>query len=79
MCALDDRILEYLHEEGWQSPQMMAQRDEFEDASQARINERCERLAHAGLIAPLWSDCFELTGEGERYLDGEFDADWLLF
>lgn len=33
-------------------------------------------LSDAGLVAPIFEDAnmYELTGEGQRYLEGELDA-----
>jgi hypothetical protein len=78
MCALDDRILEHIEEESWSSPTVMESRPEFR-ASRARFRERCNWLAYAGLIAPLYDGCsmYELTGEGQQYLCGDLDAEYL--
>ena len=73
MIQLDDRILEFICEEGWSSPEIMAARPEFQ-ASAAIINERCLWLASAGLIAPISGDLYELTTWGRVYLKGEIDA-----
>ena len=70
---LDDRILEYLHREGWGSPDLMAAAPEF-DASEGRIGERCQMLVFAGMVAPLHADMYELTNWGQLYLDGDLDA-----
>lgn len=34
-------------------------------------------LAHAELIAPIHEDAYEITGQGQRYLDGEYDVAWI--
>ncbi|APW99377.1 hypothetical protein CHINAEXTREME_17070 [Halobiforma lacisalsi AJ5] len=74
MEQLDDRILEHLDEEPWSSVSVMASRSCFR-ASKARIRERCQMLARAGLIAPVHHDMYEITTWGIRYLEGEIDAD----
>jgi len=75
MQLLDDRILEHLAEEPWSSPAVMARLSGV-DASAGRVRERCELLAHAELVTPMHSDVYEITGQGERYLAGEYDVDW---
>ncbi len=75
MQQLDDRILEYIEEEGWSTPKIMSQESEFRDASRARLEERCRGLVYAGLLAPISGDMVELTTWGRLYLDGELDAD----
>lgn len=73
MEQLDDRILEHLNEESWSSVSVMASRPEFR-ASKARIRERCQMLASAGLIAPIHHEMYEITTWGMLYLEGEIDA-----
>lgn len=70
---LDDRVLEHLREEGWSSPRVMESCFDF-NATEGRIRERCELLAHAEFLRFVTDDMVELTERGERYLDGEFDA-----
>ena len=75
MCQLDERILEYLAEESWSSPGIMEKEFQF-TASKCRIAERCEILAHVELVAPIYRDHYEITGQGQRYLDCEYDPTW---
>lgn len=74
MVQLDDRILEHLSGDGWSSPSVMAADSSF-DASEGRIQERCEFLVYAGLIAPIARRMYDITQWGELYLDGEIDAE----
>jgi hypothetical protein len=76
MQQLDERILEHLAEEAWSSPRTMA--IVFDDASMPRIRERCKLLAHAELVHFLHDDTdfVEITGKGQRYLDGKYDLSW---
>jgi len=48
-------------------------------ASEDRIEERCEELLDAGLLAPIYrgASMYELTTLGDLYLAGELDADSL--
>lgn len=44
-----------------------------------RVGERCEVLAQAGFIVVLpregLAEQYDITGDGQRYLEGEIDAD----
>lgn len=75
MCTLDERILEYLEEDSWSTPRYMEQAMGF-NASRGRIQERCRMLTQAGLVTPMFSDhhMYEITGRGQRYLEGELDV-----
>ncbi len=75
MCTLDERILERLAEKGWSTPKSMSTRLRF-NASQRRIQERCQMLSQAGLISPLYQDAdlYEITSAGSEYLDGQLDV-----
>jgi len=73
MKQLDERILEYIDEEGWATPQMMARESHF-TASRGHIHERCQMLHYIGFIEPIYGDAFDLTTDGAQFLDGEIDA-----
>jgi len=73
MRQLDERILEYLHEEEWGTPEMMEASSDF-GVSVGQISERCQMLRFAGLIVPIYDDAYELTTDGQQYLEGEIDA-----
>lgn len=70
---VDERIMEFLDEQGWATPRLMARERGF-SASEDRIGERCEMLVYAGFVAPLHGEMYELTQWGRLYLDGEVDA-----
>jgi len=76
MCTLDERLIEFVAEEPLASPSLMTSAMPVE-ASEQRIRERCSMLAEAGLIAPFSEDAemYEVTGEGQRYLRGDLDAE----
>lgn len=74
MQQVDDRILEFVRDEGWVTPKILAARPEFQHVSQARLRERCRWLVYAGLLAPISGDMVDLTSAGARYLDGDLDA-----
>ena len=60
MAQLDDRILEYIAEESWSSPAIMARSAEF-SASEARLAECCRMLVYAGFLVPIHAEMYELT------------------
>lgn len=73
MKQLDERILEYLHEEGWATPSMMSDAMGF-SASEGHIRERCEMLRYIGFIDVLHGQMYELDTDGRLYLMGQVDA-----
>ena len=75
MCPLDERIMELLDREGWSTARLIEDVTTM-NASRGRARERLEMLSQAGLVAPAFDDkqMYELTGEGQRYLEGELDA-----
>ena len=73
MKQQDDRILEYLDREGWATPAMVA-RESSIDISEGHVEERLKMLRYAGLVDLVWSDAYEITMDGMRYLEGELDV-----
>lgn len=73
MKQLDERILEHLESEGWATPGIMADTKGF-TASEGHIRERCQMLFYIGFIVPIHSDMYELTTDGQLYLQGKIDA-----
>lgn len=71
---IDERILEYLDEEGLATPKVIKYERGI-SASTGRIRERCKRLVYAGFVAPLHGDMYEITTWGQLYLCGEVDAE----
>jgi hypothetical protein len=76
MHQLDERILEHLRESGWASPRTMHRHFRF-TASEERIEERCQALANAGLVGPIYEgvSMYELTTPGKLYLNGDLNAE----
>lgn len=76
MCSLDERILEHLSEDSWSTPRHMSQAVKL-TASRGRVEERCQLLSQVGLVAPIFEDSnmYEITWEGQEYLDGELDVE----
>lgn len=76
--APDDRILEYLREEGPASTTTVATAPRIR-APRSVVTSRLYELAEAELIAPMSGvgrRMWILTGEARRYLRGELDASW---
>jgi predicted transcriptional regulator len=73
MVGVDDRILEYLSEEGPTTPTKMAD-DERIRFSRGYINQRCQKLAEKGFLINLGNGVYQITDRGEAYLAGKFDA-----
>jgi hypothetical protein len=76
MTQVDDRILEYLQEEGMATPSCMARTFRF-TASEGRIRARCWTLVEREMVAPFHRDLFEITRWGQAYLRGDLDAQYL--
>lgn len=78
MCNLDDLILEHLEKEDWSTANLIEKATTM-NASERRASERLRMLSKAGLVGPIveGSDVYELTAEGQRYLEGDLDADLL--
>jgi hypothetical protein len=73
MEQVDERIMEFIREEGWASPSILASQRGFE-ASEGRIRERCKMLTYTGFLAPIAGELYDITTEGILYLDGKIDA-----
>jgi len=74
MEQIDERILEFLCDDGWATPSLLA-REAGIEAGEGRISDRCERLVYAGFVAPVHGDMYEITRWGQLYLKGEVDAE----
>ncbi len=74
MKQLDERILEHLDSESWATPSTMAREKGF-NVSEGQIWERCQMLTYIGFTAPIHGDMYELTTDGQMYLNGDIDAE----
>jgi len=74
MEQIDERILEFLYDDGWASPSILA-REAGIEASKGRVSDRCHRLEYAGFVASVHGDMYEITRWGQLYLEGEVDAE----
>lgn len=70
---LNDRVFEFLTEEGRSTLDLIAARPKF-DASSDTVRESCRALRHVGLTCPFASDCCGLTMRGQLHLTGDLDA-----
>jgi DNA-binding IclR family transcriptional regulator len=73
MIKEDDRILEYLRQEGWASPSLLVRQLQI-DLSPNHVKERLHMLQYAGLVARLTQKYWELTTRGIHYLRGDLDV-----
>ena len=76
MTLVDDRILEYLHENEAASPTEMMKGGPIK-FSRAYIGRRCKKLKEEGLIREISDATYVITEDGEAYLEGRLDTeDW---
>jgi predicted transcriptional regulator len=78
MSIADDRILEFLREEGPRSPSKIHEDGRVRFTRQ-HINTRCKQLVEYGLLQHLGNGVYAITEAGECYLNGELDARELGF
>ncbi|MEF8757448.1 MAG: MarR family transcriptional regulator [Halobacteriales archaeon] len=73
MTMADDRVLEYLREEGTSTPKRMSEDDRIR-FSRSYVNARCTELARRSFLLNLGNGVYQITSRGREYLDGELDA-----
>lgn len=71
MNITDERILEVLREDGQLTPSAIADRI---DKHQKWVNKRCRMLQDYGLVQTIARGLYQITEEGEAYLEGDLDA-----
>ena len=76
MVLADDRILEYVREKESGSPKAMADSG-LVRYSREYINQRCKKLVEEGFLRHLGNGVYVISEQGEKYLDGEIDAQTL--
>lgn len=74
MTIWDDRILEYVDEEGSATPKKLDESG-FIHVSRSQISRRLRRLAEGSLLEHLGNGVYVITDEGEAYLEEQFDVD----
>lgn len=81
MSQADDRILEFLHEEGNHQPAQIKSRMQEIGADMEYhpkyIGERCRELTEYGLLYNIGNGVYTITENGISYLEGELDAETL--
>ena len=73
MTLVDDRILEYLHENEAASPTEMMKGGPIK-FSRAYIGRRCKKLKEEGLLREISDATYVITEDGEAYLEGRLDT-----
>ncbi len=74
MTLWDDRLMEIIRKEGSGSPTELSESD-YIRVSPQHVSRRLKKLAEHGLLNHLGNGVYVLTEEGEKYLDGELDAE----
>ena len=77
MVLADDRILEYIRSKESGRPKEMADSG-YVRFSREYINQRCKKLVEEGFLNHLGNGVYIITENGEKYLDGEIDANTLV-
>ncbi|WP_420182084.1 MarR family transcriptional regulator [Haloarcula sp. KBTZ06] len=73
MTQADERVMEFLLEKDIiASPSVIAANIDY---TGEYISRRCRKLANAGLLQRVDATNYRLTDLGERFLEGEIDAD----
>ena len=71
MVPSDDRILELLREHGNLTPRAI---EEFGGPTSGHAHDRLPKLAEYGLVDRISRGLYQITDEGEAYLDEKLDA-----
>lgn len=74
MSIWDDRILEYILENGSGSPTEIANSD-YVHISKQHTSRRLRTLADHGLLNSLGNGIYQINKKGRHYLIGNFDAE----
>lgn len=76
MTIWDDRIMEIIKDGGPTSASELDKED-YIRTSRPNISRRLNKLANHGLLHRLPNGVYSLTDKGEKYLNGELDAEEL--
>lgn len=77
MTLVDDRVLEYIDENGSGSPTEMKNEGPIQ-YSTGYISERSKKLSEKGLLKDLGNGVYVITDDGKAYLDGDLDTqNWI--
>jgi predicted transcriptional regulator len=72
MILADERILEFLNEEGPRAPSKIAEDPRILYKAQ-HVGNRCRLLAKARLLRQVGNGVYNITERGKKYLNGELD------
>jgi Mn-dependent DtxR family transcriptional regulator len=73
MTLADERILEFIQENGSGRPKAMSESG-LVRFSRPYITQRCRELTERGLLQTLGNGVYVITEDGEAYLEGELDT-----
>jgi len=73
MVRADDRILEFLSDEGPHSPTKISEDERVRFGSEYIGRRLRENLEPHGLVKNLGNGVYNITDNGEKYLSGEID------
>ncbi|MCU4750888.1 phage repressor protein [Halobacteria archaeon AArc-curdl1] len=75
MTILDDRILEFLSEQGPRQPSQITDglAELGMEYNSKYVGRRCQELADDALLENLGNGIYTTTSKGEEYLDGELN------
>jgi len=73
MSIWDDRILEFIEEEGSASPKELEGSGYF-DVAKPHLSRRMQKLADKGFLVSLANGVYLISEQGEAYLNEELDA-----
>jgi predicted transcriptional regulator len=76
MVLADDRILEYIHNNGSGAPKEMKDSN-YVRFTRSYISQRCKKLVDEGFLRHLGNGIYVITDRGEKYLNGEINAETL--
>lgn len=78
MTLVDDRVLEYVRENGSGSPTEIKKEAPVR-FSRPYIHKRCKELTKRGLLEHLGNGVYVITDDGEAYLDGKLDTQTMQY
>ncbi len=73
MGKWDDRLLEFIIEQGSGAPTKIAE-SEYIPVSKQYVSKRLKELAENELLDPLGNGVYQITVKGTLYLNGDYNA-----
>lgn len=74
MTLWDDRILEFIQENGPSSVKALKESG-YIRVSKSHVSRRCKKLVDHGMLVHLGNGVYNITDHGEAYLAGDTDAE----